>query len=189
VSTGFPVQRTRMGEDTPCFTAEKPRNVPATMIPRFELRRLFGSPSCRRGRAPMRPPAGERAPLRPDRGEPREPALRPVRSRGAPGASRRIGTADRPLGAWVPGPDPSPLVRRPRRPADLPVRREETRDRLLLEARCSWLPSIRAVHRPVHGSVFLPDARDPLARPLFPDGTFTVDRPRLPGRRNPGWAC
>jgi len=44
----------RVGEETLVFR-ENTRNLPATMIPRFELRRLFGLPSCRQGRGDAPP--------------------------------------------------------------------------------------------------------------------------------------
>src|SRR4030042_1301559 len=127
----------------------------------------FAPPVGGGGSLCARPP-GKRAPLRPDRGEPGEPALRPVRSRGAPGAPRRFGAAGRPLGAGISGSGPSALLYRSNRPEDVPLRRGgdpgPPPPRGAVAA--GSLPSA-PTHRTLHGGVFLPDVRDQLARPLI----------------------
>lgn len=161
---------------------------PAPMIPRFELRRLFGFPLLSAGEEP-----GAEAPLENEllfdlTGENPENRLF---GRYGPGELRdRLGASGLLEGLSARG-YPDPVLRLScADPADQRIclyAGEESRDRLLLEARLQLAPF--HPRRPIG-----PFTEESSFRMLVihwlvlssPDGTFTVDRPRLPGQERPG---
>jgi hypothetical protein len=158
------------------------------MIPRFELRRLFGLPLLSAGEG-----AGASSPLESEllfdlTGENPENRLF---GRYDPAELReRIGAAGLLSGLSERG-YPDPVLRLScADPSDQRIclyAGEETRDRLLLEARLQLAPF--HPRRPIG-----PFTEESSFRMLVihwlvlssPDGTFTIDRPRLPGQENPG---
>ena len=164
--------------------------MPTRNILRFELRRLFGLPLLSAGEAPGAP-----APLELENellfdltGENPENRLF---GRYGPGELRERLDASGLLAGLSERGYPDPLLRLSC--ADSTDQRiclyagEETRDRLLLEARLQLAPF--HPRRPIG-----PFTKESSFRMLVinwlvlssPDGTFTVDRPRLPGQEKPG---
>ena len=158
------------------------------MIPRFELRRLFGLPLLSAGEGP-----GATAPLENEllyelTGENPENRLF---GRFDPGEVRdRLGASGLLAGLSARG-YPEPVLRLScADPADQRIclyAGEETRERLLIEVRLQLVPF--HPRRPIG-----PFTEETSFRMLVihwlvlssPDGTFTVDRPRLPGQEKPG---
>jgi hypothetical protein len=158
------------------------------MIPRFELRRLLGLPLLSAGKGPGAPAPLENELLFDLTGENPENRLF---GRYDPGELRdRLGASGL-LGGLSARGYPDPVLRLScADPADQRIclyAGEETRDRLLLEARLQLAPF--HPRRPIG-----PFTEESSFRMLVihwlvlssPDGTFTVDRPRLPGQERPG---
>ena len=160
------------------------------MIPRFDLRRLFGLPLLSEGEAP-----GPDAPAPLDSellfeltGENPENRLfgryGPVELRDRLAASGLLaGLSERGY--------PDPVLRLScADPSDQRIclyAGEETRERLLLEARLQLAPF--HPRRPIGPFTEASSFRMLVINWLVlssPDGTFTVDRPRLPGQEKPG---
>jgi hypothetical protein len=158
------------------------------MIPRFELRRLFGFPLLSAGGGP-----GAQAPLENEllfdlTGE--NPENRLFGRYGPGELLDRLGASGLLDGLSARG-YPDPVLRLScADPADQRIclyAGEESRDRLLLEARLQLAPF--HPRRPIG-----PFTEESSFRMLVihwlvlssPDGTFTVDRPRLPGQERPG---
>jgi len=162
--------------------------MPARNILRFELRRLFGLPLLSAGEGPGAPAHLENEVLFDLTGENPENRLF---GRYGPGELwDRLGASGLLAGLSERG-YPDPLLRLScADPADQRIclyAGEETRDRLLLEARLQLAPF--HPRRPIG-----PFTKESSFRMLVinwlvlssPDGTFTVDRPRLPGQEKPG---
>lgn len=161
---------------------------PETMIPRFELRRLFGLPLLSAGKGATAPAPLESELLFELTGENPENRLF---GRYSPAELReRIGASGLLAGLSERG-YPDPILRLScSDPADQRIclyAGEEVRDRLLLEARLQLAPF--HPRRPIG-----PFSEESSFRMLVihwlllssPDGTFTIDRPRLPGQEKPG---
>jgi hypothetical protein len=162
--------------------------MPTRNILRFELRRLFGLPLLSAEEGPGAPAPMENEVLFDLTGENPENRLF---GRYGPGELwDRLGTSGVLAGLLERG-YPDPVLRLScADPADQRIclyAGAETRDRLLLEARLQLAPF--HPRRPIG-----PFTKDSSFRMLVinwlvlssPDGTFTVDRPRLPGQEKPG---
>ena len=161
---------------------------PARMIPRFELRRLFGLPLLSAGEGAVAPASLESELLFDLTGENPENRLF---GRYGPGELReRLGAAGVLAGLSERG-YPDPVLRLScADPSDQRIclyAGEEIRDRLLLEARLQLAPfhPRRPIGPFTEGSSFRMLVIHWLVL-SSPDGTFTVDRPRLPGQEKPG---
>ena len=158
------------------------------MIPRFDLRRLFGLPLLSAGKG-----AGARASLESEllfdlTGENPENRLF---GRYGPGEIRDLLDASGLRAGLSERGYPDPVLRLScADPADQRIclyAGEETRDRLLLEARLQLAPF--HPRRPIGPFTEESSFRMIVINWLVlssPDGTFTVDRPRLPGQEKPG---
>ena len=158
------------------------------MIPRFELRRLFGLPLLSAGKGPGAPAPLENELLYDLTGE--NPENRLFGRYGTGEVRDRLGASGLLAGLSERG-YPDPVLRLScADPADQRIclyAGEETRDRLLLEARLQLAPF--HPRRPIG-----PFTEETSFRMLVihwlvlssPDGTFTADRPRLPGQEKPG---
>jgi len=158
------------------------------MIPRFDLRRLFGLPLLSAGEDPGAPAPRESELLFDLTGE--NPENRLFARYGAGELRDRLGASGLLAGLSERG-YPDPLLRLScADPADQRIclyAGEETRDRLLFEARLQLAPF--HPRRPIG-----PFTEETSFRMLVihwlvlssPDGTFSVDRPRLPGQEKPG---
>jgi len=162
--------------------------MPPRNIPRFELRRLFGFPLLSAGEGADAPAPLESELLFDLTGENPENRLfgqygpeeirehlessgllAGLSQRGYPGPILRLSCAD---------PDDQRICL---------YAGEETRDRLLLEARLQLAPF--HPRRPIGPFTEASSFRMLVIHWLVlssPDGTFTVDRPRLPGQEKPG---
>jgi hypothetical protein len=162
--------------------------MPPKIIPRFELRRLFGLPLLSAGEGVSAPAPLESELLFDLTGENPENRLF---ARYGPGELRdRLRASGLQAGLSERG-YPDPVLRLScADPTDQRIclyAGEETRDRLLLEARLQLVPF--HPRRPIG-----PFTEESSFRMLVihwlvlssPDGTFTVDRPRLPGQEKPG---
>ena len=161
---------------------------PATMIPRFELRRLFGLPLLSAGKGAGAPETRESELTFDLTGENPENLLF---GRFGPGELRERLDASGLLAGLSERGYPEPVLRLScTDPTDQRIclyAGEETRDRLLLEVRLQLVPF--HPRRPIG-----PFTEETSLRMLVihwlvlssPDGTFTVDRPRLPGQEKPG---
>ena len=162
--------------------------MPPRIIPRFELRRLFRLPLLSAGEGAGAPARLESELLFDLTGENPENRLF---GRYDPGELReRIGASGLLTGLSERG-YPDPILRLScADPSDQRIclyAGEETRDRLLLEVRLQLAPF--HPRRPIG-----PFTEESSFRMLVihwlvlssPDGTFTVDRPRLPGQEKPG---
>jgi hypothetical protein len=162
--------------------------MPARNILRFELRRLFGLPLLSAEEEPDSHVPMDHEVLFDLTGENPENRLF---GRYGPGELwERLGTSGLLAGLSERG-YPEPVLRLScADPADQRIclyAGEETRDRLLLEARLQLAPF--HPRRPIG-----PFTKETSLRMLVinwlvlssPDGTFTVDRPRLPGQEKPG---
>jgi hypothetical protein len=160
----------------------------ATMIRRFDLRRLFGLPLLSAGKRPGAPTPLENEVLFDLTGE--NPENRLFGRYGAGEVRERLDASGLLAGLSQRG-YPDPVLRLScADPADQRIclyAGEETRDRLLLEARLQLVP--------FHPRRSLgPFTTETSFRMLVinwlvlssPDGAFTVDRPRLPGQEKPG---
>jgi hypothetical protein len=159
---------------------------PAKMIPRFELRRLFGLPLLSAGEGPGAPLESEL--LFDLTGENPENRLF---GRYGPVELRDLLVATGLLAGLSERGYPDPVLRLScADPSDQRIclyAGEETRERLLLEARLQLAP----FHPRRHIGTFTEASsfRMLVIHWLVlssPDGTFTVDRPRLPGQEKPG---
>ncbi|HEY6096512.1 MAG TPA: hypothetical protein VIU83_00550 [Candidatus Deferrimicrobium sp.] len=158
------------------------------MIRRFELRRLFGLPLLSPEEIPGTPSPLENELLFDLTGENPENRLF---GRYGPGEIRDLLGASGLLAGLSERGYPDPVLRLScADPSDQRIclyAGEETRDRLLLEARLQLAPF--HPRRPIG-----PFTKETSFRMLVinwlvlssPDGTFTVDRPRLPGQEKPG---
>jgi len=158
------------------------------MIPRFDLRRLFGLPLLSAGEGPGAPAPRESELLFDLTGE--NPENRLFGRYGPEELRDRLGGSGLLAGLSERG-YPDPLLRLScGDPADQRIclySGEETRDRLLFEARLQLAPF--HPRRPIG-----PFTEETSFRMLVihwlvlssPDGTFSVDRPRLPGQEKPG---
>jgi hypothetical protein len=158
------------------------------MIRRFELRRLFGLPLLSAGKGPGAPAPLENELLFDLTGE--NPENRLFGRYGTGEVRDRLGASGLLAGLSERG-YPGPVLRLScADPADQRIclyAGEETRDRLLLEARLQLAPF--HPRRPIG-----PFTEETSFRMLVihwlvlssPDGTFTADRPRLPGQEKPG---
>lgn len=161
---------------------------PAAMIPRFELRRLFGLPLLSEGKETGAPAPLESELLFDLTGENPENRLF---GRYDPGELRdRLGASGLLAGLSERG-YPDPILRLYcADPSDQRIclyAGEETRDRLLLEARLQLAPF--RPRRPIGPFTEESSFRMLVIHWLLlssPDGTFTVDRPHLPGQQKPG---
>ena len=161
---------------------------PATMKTRFELRRLFGLPLLSGGEEEKAPAPLESELLFDLTGENPENRLF---GRYTPAELRERLDASGLLAGLAGRGYPEPILRLScADPADQRIclyAGAETRDRLLLEARLQLAPF--HPRRPIG-----PFTEESSFRMLVihwlvlssPDGTFTVDRPRLPGQEKPG---
>ena len=161
---------------------------PATMIRRFELRRLFGLPLLSAGEEPGAPAPLENELLFDLTGE--NPENRLFARYGAGELRDRLGASGLLAGLSERG-YPDPLLRLScADPADQRIclyAGEESRERLLLEARLQLAPF--HPRRPIGPFTEASSFRMLVINWLVlssPDGTFTVDRPRLPGQEKPG---
>jgi hypothetical protein len=162
--------------------------MPARNILRFELRRLFGLPLLSAGKGPGAPAPLENELLFDLTGE--NPENRLFGKYGTGEVRDRLGASGLLAGLSERG-YPDPVLRLScADPADQRIclyAGEETRDRLLLEARLQLAPF--HPRRPIG-----PFTEETSFRMLVihwlvlssPDGTFTADRPRLPGQEKPG---
>jgi len=166
----------------------KPGVSSATMISRFDLRRLFGLPLLSAGEGPGAPPPLDSEILFDLTGENPENRLfgryGPVELRDRLVASGLLaGLSERGY--------PDPVLRLScADPSDQRIclyAGEETRERLLLEMRLQLAPfhPRRPIGPFTEESSFLMLVIHWLVL-SSPDGTFTVDRPRLPGQEKPG---
>lgn len=162
--------------------------MPTRNILRFELRRLFGLPLLSAEEGPGAPAPLENELLFDLTGE--NPENRLFGQYGPKEIWDRLGTAGLLAGLSERG-YPDPVLRLScADPTDQRIclyAGEETRDRLLLEARLQLAPF--HPRRPIG-----PFTKESSFRMLVinwlvlssPDGTFTVERPRLPGQEKPG---
>jgi hypothetical protein len=162
--------------------------MPARNILRFELRRLFGLPLLSAGKGTGAPAPLENELLFDLTGE--NPENRLFGRYGTGEVRDRLGASGLLAGLSERG-YPDPVLRLScADPADQRIclyAGEETRDRLLLEARLQLAPF--HPRRPIG-----PFTEETSFRMLVihwlvlssPDGTFTPDRPRLPGQEKPG---
>jgi len=162
--------------------------MPTRNIPRFELRRLFGFPLLSAGEGHSSPAPLESELLFDLTGENPENRLF---GRYGPGELRdRLGASGLLAGLAQRG-YPDPVLRLScADPSDQRIclyAGEETRDRLLLEARLQLAPfhPRRPIGPFTEGSSFRMLVIHWLVL-SSPDGTFPVDRPRLPGQEKPG---
>ncbi len=158
------------------------------MILRFELRRLFGLPLLSAGKGPGAPAPLENEVLFDLTGE--NPENRLFGRYGAAEVRERLEASGLLAGLSQRG-YPDPVLRLScADPADQRIclyAGEETRDRLLLEARLQLAPF--HPRRPIGPFTTATSFRMLVINWLVlssPDGAFTVDRPRLPGQEKPG---
>lgn len=162
--------------------------MPSRILPRFELRRLFRLPLLSSGEEAGPPPPLDSELLFDLTGE--NPENRLFGRYDAGELRERLGASGLLAGLSGKG-YPDPILRLScADPSDQRIclyAGEETRDRLLLEARLQLAPF--HPRRPIG-----PFTEESSFRMLVihwlvlssPDGTFTVDRPRLPGQEKPG---
>ncbi len=158
------------------------------MIPRFELRRLFGLPLLSAGGGADSAPPLESELTFDLTGENPENRLF---GRFGPGELRKLLDMSGLLAGLSERGYPDPILRLScADPSDQRIclyAGEETRDRLLLEARLQLVPF--HPRRPIGPFTEGASFRMLVIHWLVlssPDGTFTVDRPRLPGQEKPG---
>lgn len=158
------------------------------MIPRFELRRLFGLPLLSAGEGDDASPSLESELTFDLTGENPENRLF---GRFGPGELRKLLDTSGLLAGLSERGYPDPVLRLScADPSDQRIclyAGEETRDRLLLEARLQLAPF--HPRRPIGPFTEASSFRMLVIHWLVlssPDGTFTVDRPRLPGQEKPG---
>ena len=158
------------------------------MTLRFELRRLFGLPLLSAGKGPGAPAPLENELLYDLTGE--NPENRLFGRYGTGEVRDRLGASGLLAGLSERG-YPDPVLRLScADPADQRIclyAGEETRDRLLLEARLQLAPF--HPRRPIGPFTEETSFRMIVIHWLVlssPDGTFTADRPRLPGQEKPG---
>jgi hypothetical protein len=158
------------------------------MIPRFDLRRLFGLPLLSAGEGPGAPTPLDSELLFDLTGENPENRLF---GRYGPVELRDLVVATGLLAGLSERGYPDPVLRLScADPSDQRIclyAGEETRERLLLEARLQLAPF--HPRRPIGPFTEASSFRMLVIHWLVlssPDGTFTVDRPRLPGQEKPG---
>jgi hypothetical protein len=158
------------------------------MIPRFDLRRLFGLPLLSAGEGPGAPTPLESEFLFDLTGENPENRLF---GRYGPVELRDLVVATGLLAGLSERGYPDPVLRLScADPSDQRIclyAGEETRERLLLEARLQLAPF--HPRRPIGPFTEASSFRMLVIHWLVlssPDGTFTIDRPRLPGQEKPG---